>query len=58
MPARVDVENNEYIILSNFGGRFMSKLLMWFQKPPRVFSKKKKASLKIAFIQIHWISST
>ena len=27
MSAGVDVENNEYIILSNFGGRFMSKLL-------------------------------
>ena len=27
MPAGVDVENNEYIILSNFGGPFMSKLL-------------------------------
>ena len=58
MPEGVDVENNEYIIPSNFGGRFMSKLLRGLLKPPRIFSKKKKPSLKIAFIQIHWTSST
>ena len=49
MSAGVDVENNEYIILSNFGGRFMSKLLRGAPRSLHGFLAKIKAQSENCF---------